>query len=94
MRRRGSPWVAVGRGGADLVNLLPAVLVLGADARTVRQQQLTAARVAAHHGRVVQRRQPTPVLVVRGAAQVQQGLRGATAHRTHREPRPIGSPDP
>lgn len=66
------------------MDLLPAVLISYAQLGPVVQQQLTAAGVTPHHGRVEQRGQPAAVLVVGGAPKVQECLgRG-------REPRKKG----
>lgn len=70
--------LGVGRTGrgpaAHLVDLVPAVLVLAADGRALVQEQLAAVGVAPDDGRVVQRREPVAVLVVRGGAELQEGL--------------------
>ena len=60
---------------AHLVNLVPAVLVLAAHGRALVEQQLAAAGVAPDHRRVVQRGQAVAVLVIRGRAKLQEGLR-------------------
>lgn len=61
---------------SNLMNLLPPVLVHGADVRPVVKKELTAPWVAPHHGRVVQGGQATAVLVIGGAPEVQQCLGG------------------
>ena len=64
-----------------LVYLLPAVLVHAAHLGVVVEQQLTAVGVPPHHGAVVEGGQAPAVLVVRGRAQVQQGLGGRGGER-------------
>lgn len=60
---------------AHLVDLVPAVLVLAAHGRVLVEQQLTAAGVAPDHRRVIQRGQAVAVLVIRGCAKLQEGLK-------------------
>lgn len=57
-----------------LVNLVPAVLILGADGGVVVKQELAAARVSSHHHAVVQRRQTAAVFVIWRCSQLQQRL--------------------
>lgn len=55
-----------------LVDFLPAILVRDAQLGPVVQKQLAASGIAPHHSRVEQRGQPTAVLVVGGAPEVQE----------------------
>lgn len=61
-------------GERHLVDFVPAVLVVAGDGGSRSQQQLTAAGVAPHQHRVVQRSQALAVFVVRRGPQLQQSL--------------------
>lgn len=56
------------------MNLLPAVLISYAQLGPVVQEQLAAAGVTPHHSRVEQGSQPSAVLVVGGAPEIQERL--------------------
>lgn len=66
-----------------LVDLLPAVLVPAADGGVVVQQELAAAGVPPHRGRVVQRSQPAAVLGVGRRPELQKGLKASTNGHKH-----------
>lgn len=68
-------WVPARPSAAHLVDFLPAILVRDAQLGPVVQKQLAASGIAPHHSRVEQRGQPTAVLVVGGAPEVQECLR-------------------
>lgn len=53
---------------------MPAILVLAAHGGMLMEKELAAVRVAPHNGCVIQRREPIAVLVIRGGAQLQEGL--------------------
>lgn len=61
-------------GACYLVDLLPAVLIYTANLSMVMQKQLTAVRIATHHGAVVQWSQTPTVFIVRTCTEVQQCL--------------------
>ena len=67
-----------------LVNLAPALVVVGADHGPLVQQHLGAGLVGVVGHAVVERRQPSPVLEVRGCSQVQQRLHGQDSKVTIR----------
>lgn len=54
---------------------MPAILIFAAHGRVLVEQQLTAAGVAPDHRRMIQWGQAVAVLVIRGCAKLQEGLK-------------------
>ena len=67
---------------AHLVDFVPAVLVFAAHGRVLVEQQLTAAGVAPDHRRMIQWGQAVAVLIIRGCAKLQEGLKKNKTHQT------------
>lgn len=59
---------------AGLVDLVPAIFILAAHGGMLVEEELAAVRVTPHNGRVIQRREPVAVFVIRGGAKLQEGL--------------------
>lgn len=68
-----------------LVDFMPAVLIVAGDRGLCSQQQLTAAGVAPHQHRVVQRSQALAVFVVWRGPQLQQSLQEEKGMERDRE---------
>ena len=60
---------------AHLVDFMPAILVFAAHGRVLVEQKLTAAGVTPDHRRMIQWGQAVAVLIIRGCAKLQEGLK-------------------